>query len=412
MPRNNIGANMTSVLIFSTNENFAMHILRCLSVMRVRICVMGISKFHPIRLSRYCDNYIRYDLQDLLEENDSIIDKINNYCIQQKIDMIIPAGIEGTLFISKISDMITVSEVFPLSKLDVLKLLNNKWNFGELMDKNNIPCPKTILINDMNQLKSLNSELKLLNIEFPVMIKQLELEASKGVVKLGSFEELETYMSNDNEFSKLPLLIQEYIPGTDLGFNILAKNGKIIVWTIQKWYSGNNGMEFIRDDNILNIGKQIVACCNYTGVANIDMRLDDRDKSVKVTECNPRFWGSVDISMLSGVNFPYLGTLMTKENTEYINYIDTINYREIRYSKPKTLIADILKNMSIKGIDSSSLYFLQQIISDPLSYGCVNTILLASRIKGLVVNIQKRLYMIFGINRLPHRIKLWRMTKI
>lgn len=380
---------MTNVLIFSTNENFAIHILRCLSVMRIRICVMGINKFHPIRLSRYCDNYLRYDLQDLLEKNDNIVDKINNYCKQQKIDIIIPAGIEGTLFISKISDMITASKVFPLSKFDVLESLNNKWSFGELMTRNGIPCPKNILIEDINQLKLLNSELKSLNIDFPVIAKQLELEASKGVVKLNSFKELKTYLSSKNEFNKLPLLIQEYIPGIDMGFNFLAKNGEIIAWTIQKWYQENNELEYIRDDNILDIGRQIVSCCNYTGVANIDMRLDNRDKSVKVTECNPRFWGTVDISMLSGVNFPYIGILMTQENIEDINYRDTINYREIRYFKPKTLITEILKNMSIKGMDSSNLYFLQQIISDPLSYGCVNMMLLTSRIKGLVFKTQK-----------------------
>jgi hypothetical protein len=93
--------------------------------------------------------------------------------------------------------------------------------------------------------------------------------------------------------------------------------------------------------------------------------------------------------MLSGVNFPYIGILMTQENIEDINYRDTINYREIRYFKPKTLITEILKNMSIKGMDSSNLYFLQQIISDPLSYGCVNMMLLTSRIKGLVFKTQK-----------------------
>jgi predicted ATP-grasp superfamily ATP-dependent carboligase len=381
-----------NVLIFSTNEDFAVHILRCLSVMEIRICVMGISKFHPIRLSRYCNNYYKYDLHGILgeKENGSIVNKINSYCKQQKIDVIIPAGIEGTLFISKISEKITESKVFPLSKLDVLELLNNKWSFGELLSKNGIPSPKTILINDISRLKSLDSELKSLNMEFPVMAKQLELEASRGVVKLNSSKELDVYMSSENEFNKLPLLIQEYIPGMDMGFNVLAKNGKIIAWSIQKWYPGNNGMEFIRDDNILDIGRRIVSCCNFTGVANIDMRLDNRDKSVKVTECNPRFWGSVDISMLGGVNFPCLGVLMTQENIEdMITTYGDISCREIRYSKPKTLMSEILRNMSIKGIDSSSLYFLQQIISDPISYGCINMMLLASRIKGLFANTQK-----------------------
>lgn len=387
-----------NVLIFSTDENFALHILRCLSVVRMRICIMGVSKCHPVRLSKYCDNYLRYDLKNISEENEEheendIVDKINNYCKRQKIDIIIPAGIEGTLFLSKISEMITACKVFPLSKLDLLKILNNKWSFGELMNKNGIPSPKNILINDMNRLISLKSELKSLNIEFPIMAKQLELEASKGVVKLNSFKELENYMSSENDFNKLPLLIQEYIPGIDMGLNVLAKNGKIITWTIQKYYPGNTGIEFIRDEHILDIGRHIISCCNYTGVANIDLRLDNRDKSVWVTECNPRFWGSTDITMLSGVNFPYLGILMAQENIEDINR--NVNYREISYMKPKMLIYETLVNMSLKDVNKHNLFFIHEIIFDPLSYGYMNMILLFARLKRLTADIQSRLYTIF-----------------
>lgn len=349
-----------NVLIVSTNEHLALHILRCLSMLRITVHVMGTSKFHSIRLSRYCSKYIRYELRDLLEENDNIINGINDYCRQQKIDIIIPAGIECTLFVSKIRNRITTAKIFPLARLETLELLNNKWSFGELMSKNDIPCPKSVLLSDLNQLRSLS-------LEFPIIVKQLELEGGKGVVKLNSFDELETYMSSRNKFNTLPLQIQEYIPGIDMCLNVLAIDGKIIAWSIQKHYLRKNIIEFIKDDNILNIGRQIVSCCNYTGVACIDMRLDDRDKSVKIIECNPRFWVSIDISMLSGVNFPYLGMLIAQNKT--ISKSKDINYKEIRYLAPKMLAFETLKNLSLKDISKHNLYFMRQIICDPLTYG-------------------------------------------
>ncbi len=163
------------------------------------------------------------------------------------------------------------------------------------------------------------------------------------------------------------MIIQEYIPGTDTGINVLAKDGKIVVWNMQKYQPNGtirDVVEFFKNENMLNIGRQIVSCCNYTGVANIDMILDGRDKSIKVTECNPRFWSTLGISMLSGINYPYLGILLS-QNDKIPQYID---YKEIKYLKPKTLILETLRNMSLKDVNKHNLYFLREIILDPLFY--------------------------------------------
>ncbi len=352
-----------NVLIVSTNDEYAMVILQCLADLKMKIYVMSANKLSRVMLSRYCDGHLRYKLNDLLDNNASIITKINNYCKQKKIDVVIPAGIDGTLFISKIKDNIVSAKVFPLADLETLYTLNNKWRFGELIKKNGLPCPKTVLINDVQQFKSLG-------IGFPIIIKPLDLEAGKGVTKLNSFEELDAYMSNVNEFNRLPLLAQEYIPGTDVGISVLAKNGEIIAWTIQKWQLNKSVIEFIKDDNVLSIGRQLISCCNYNGVAHIDMMIDNRDKSVKIIEFNPRFWGSLEASMLSGVNFPYLGILMMKNNilSEYKDY------KKIRYIVPGAFTSGAIKNVSLKDINRYnllnrySLHAMLKAILDPLPY--------------------------------------------
>lgn len=352
---------MKGILILSTNESFAVRIMSCLLILKIRISVMGVGKFHPIRLSRYCSDYHRYEYSDLLEENDNIIKDINDYCSQQELDIIIPAGIESTLFLSKMGKRITTAKIFPMSDYETLKMLNNKWTFTELMVKNDLSCPKTILINDVNKISQIRSQI-ILNLGFPVIIKPLDMEGGKGIIKLSSFKELETYILSENKF-KLPLIIQEYIPGVDVDISILAKDGKMVAWTIQKW-QGREIIEFIKDDNILDIGKRIISSCNYNGVAHIDMMLDNRDNSIKILECNPRFWGSVEESMVSGVNFPYLGVLISQNE----RLPEDINYRNIRYIMPHILIFNLLKNLSLKEIHEYNLRFIHKIIRDPLYY--------------------------------------------
>ena len=357
-------------LIISTDEGHALFVLECLAASKVKIYVMGLNNMLRIRLSRYCNGYLTYKLSDLLEVNDNIIDDINGYCKKEKIDTVMSAGMDATLFISKIKERIVTANVFPVSDLETLNMLNNKWKFSEFMTENDIAYPKTILVTDMSQLKSQD-------LDFPLMIKPLELDANRGVAKLNSFKELETYILHKDEFNKLPLLIQEYIPGYDAGISIMAKNGKVIAWTIQKWHTDRRIIEFIKDDNILNIGKKIASCCNYNGVAHIDMMLDNRDKSVKVLECNPRFWGSIVFSMWCGVNFPYIGMLIARGDT----ISKDMSYKEIMYIPSRRFIPGILVDKSLRDINKYDFYLINRLAADPLVYICMAVIGLASRFK-------------------------------
>ena len=51
----------------------------------------------------------------------------------------------------------------------------------------------------------------------------------------------------------------------------------------------------------------LIQKCKYTGVGHIDLRVDTKDKKVKLIEINPRFWGSLDYSTAIGLNFAHLG---------------------------------------------------------------------------------------------------------
>jgi len=44
----------------------------------------------------------------------------------------------------------------------------------------------------------------------------------------------------------------------------------------------------------------------WSGVGMVEFRIDERDGSLKLMEVNPRFWGSLQLSILSGVDFPYM----------------------------------------------------------------------------------------------------------
>ena len=67
----------------------------------------------------------------------------------------------------------------------------------------------------------------------------------------------------------------------------------------------------------------------WVGVAMVEFRVDSRDNVPKLMEVNPRFWGSLQLSILSGVDFPYLlYKMLTEGDVEpRMNYKENVECR-------------------------------------------------------------------------------------
>ena len=69
---------------------------------------------------------------------------------------------------------------------------------------------------------------------------------------------------------------------------------------------------------------------NWSGLAHIDLRFDQATGTFKVIEINGRFWGSVDASMLAGVNFAHLYIKASLEDVAEATNYNTISYLNLK----------------------------------------------------------------------------------
>ena len=51
---------------------------------------------------------------------------------------------------------------------------------------------------------------------------------------------------------------------------------------------------------------RLLKALNWTGVAMVEFKIDRRDNTAKLMELNGRFWGSLQLAIDAGVDFPYL----------------------------------------------------------------------------------------------------------
>jgi predicted ATP-grasp superfamily ATP-dependent carboligase len=64
--------------------------------------------------------------------------------------------------------------------------------------------------------------------------------------------------------------------------------------------------EGVEHPQMMESGLSLFKLLNWVGVGMVEFKVDPRDGIPKLMELNPRFWGSLSLAIVSGVDFPYL----------------------------------------------------------------------------------------------------------
>lgn len=365
-----------NVLILFTNRNFALNIMRCLADKGIRCHLFGPSGAWEVQLSKYCCGFMACPGKSFAECSPGLIETINQYCSRQNISCIIPAEVITTVFLSQVRErLLPQIKTVAVSEVDTLKVLDNKWEFACLLKKHGLPQPQIFLAENMEQFEAIT-------LPFPRVVKPLSgggRWAAGGDIGTYVRKNMTDYLTSAQDGKAFPLIVQEFIPGVDIGLNIFAMRGRIVAWTMQKLVK-DGLLEFFHSSQLLELGDRLVSEIKFEGLANLDLRIDERDNSLKFIECNPRCWGSLRASMWNGVNFPLIAV-----NAALGQDASKIASQNIVYVQPSRVLGRLFKGdiTALKGLPETTRKDICQIVSDPLS--CLYSIyrdMLHNRIHG------------------------------
>ena len=178
--------------------------------------------------------------------------------------------------------------------------------------ENAIPCPETFFPESAEEMEEIVGK-----VGYPAIIKPRVSSGRRGVRICNSPEELlRSYDTLVPEFGRV--VVQEFIPfGGELGvYTLLNERSEPRAVTVQKRlrsYPVSGGASTLRETvkdetsrEAATIALRLLKAMGWSGVAMVEFRIDARDGSLKLMEVNPRFWGALHLSILSGVDFPYL----------------------------------------------------------------------------------------------------------
>lgn len=108
-------------------------------------------------------------------------------------------------------------------------------------------------------------------------------------------------------------IVQECVPGDDeYGFFALCDDGDPLV-TFQhrrlRSYSYAGGASVFREavdePALARHGRRLLSALDWHGPAMVEFKRDPRTGEFQLLEVNPRFWGSLQLAVHAGVDFPY-----------------------------------------------------------------------------------------------------------
>ena len=297
-----------NVLVTDAQMRSSLAVIRSLGKRGLNVTAGEETRFTTGFFSKYCSNKVVYF--NPTNEEEKFVENILDIVKNNDYDVVFPVADNCLKPIIQNREEFNKYTKIALPDNEIFMKAYDKGNTLKIAIENNIPCPKTYF--NIDELYE-NQE----KLTYPLIIKPRISSGSRGLKTCRSFDDL---ISNYKELQEKfgALLVQEYIPyGGEMGvytlFNFESEPRAVTAQQRIRSYPVSGGPSTLRktikneiSEEAIKIGFKLLRAMKWSGVGMVEFRIDERDGSLKLMEVNPRFWGSLQLSILSGVDFPYM----------------------------------------------------------------------------------------------------------
>lgn len=298
------GISGAQVLVTDEHYKHSLGMIRHLGRQGVLVSVVAGSKGSLACRSRFCREVIL--AQDSRPE--TLVATILKAVRERHFDLIIPVSYSMTLALAQRKD-----ELLPYTRLEVapeqcVAKAADKLQMTVLSQRLGVPAPWTVSCSESNELAP--------GLRFPVIVKPKRETPGRPPIRYArSGAELRVILeetsSSAGNGALADLIIQEYIPGRGCGLFATYQRGvckRVFMHRRIREYPASGGVsscaESFYDSKLAVHGQRLLDELNWHGVAMVEFRRDSRDGEYKLMEINPKFWGSLDLALAAGADFP------------------------------------------------------------------------------------------------------------
>jgi predicted ATP-grasp superfamily ATP-dependent carboligase len=294
------GAETLAVLIPDGEHDTAFKVLTCLAqVPGTRVHLLSDKAHTRSRYSRYCASF------SIVEHGDDgeWFEQVRDAAQQHRIDVMLPVSEPGTRFACVWRERLREFVALPfLPELQTFDIARDKGSLAVFLNDHGLPGPRTV-----PAARALDAD----EMTYPALIKPRHSYGGLGIKPCPDRRALENFArANHSELNNY--IVQEYVGGYDMGCNALCSGGDIVAYIIHRplesreQFGRSLHLRLLDCGETLQTSKRLIRAFNWSGIANLDFRHNERRRRIEILEFNPRFWGVLISSLQGGINFPWL----------------------------------------------------------------------------------------------------------
>lgn len=302
---------MNRALVLDAFQRSALAVTRSLGQQGISVITADETPSALAGCSRYSKEYFTYPspqtstaeflsfLADLIKKHD--------------IDIIFPmTELTSALVIN--NKGILHGATIPFPTIDAVDLLADKCSLMRLASSINIPIPQTWYVDNPATLP-----IQLDELPYPIVLKPAKswLYANGGwvhtSVRFADTPQIAKAILNSHiEFRDHPFMIQECVPGNGQGIFALYENGKARAFFAHRRIREKpprGGVSVLSESihpspALLADARALLDKANWHGIAMVEFKVSGDEHYLM--EINTRFWGSLQLAIDAGVDYPYM----------------------------------------------------------------------------------------------------------
>ena len=301
-----------SLFVTDGEQRATLAVVRALGAAGVSVTVGSSQTTSLAGSSRFCAKRVCYPPP---EDGRGFLVFLLEELQRERYSVLLPMTDLTMQLISSVRDVIPSSVKVPIPRHEQVTTVQDKRQMIALADKVGIACPETAVVSDPQELQEIARRA-----HYPVVVKPRfsrffrEGKLVSGAVQYAhdAAELIARYRQMD---ALIPQpLIQEKLDGDGKGVFLLVWDGELKAAFCHRrlrekppWGGASVYCESVAlDQDLVDKSYALLKAVGWQGVAMVEFKVDRRNGQAKLMEVNGRFWGSLQLAIDAGVNFPLM----------------------------------------------------------------------------------------------------------
>jgi predicted ATP-grasp superfamily ATP-dependent carboligase len=312
-----------TVFVTDGDQRPALAIVRALGRRGLRVIVGDERANSLASLSKYCARHVRYPSP--CEDPDGFVRFLRGFLAREPIDVLLPVTDVTMHLVCREQRWIGDYTSLAVPPFDGFNLVTDKARLVEYASKLGVQVPRTVIVRGPSDLAAAADR-----VVYPIVVKPVRSRTptAAGWVPgsahyVRSRAELEYLYGEHDYLARYPSLIQQRIVGNGVGTFVLFDRGRIVAEFAhrrlrEKPPSGGASVlseSVAVDPRWRDEAARLLSPLGWHGVAMIEYKEDARTGERFLMEINGRFWGSLQLAIDAGVDFPYLTCALARADS-------------------------------------------------------------------------------------------------